>query len=479
MIRKISVRIKLIIALAIITISPSLTFSDTTKVFTIQDFFVQIMAHHPVAKQAQLLSEKAKQELRLSKGLLDPKIAATYYEKDLGGLDYFTIWDNQLKVPVWFGTDIKAGFEKNSGVNLNGENFTPLEGLSYMGITVPLGQGLIIDERRSVIKQARLLTTMAEAEKLKVINKLLLQAAKDYWEWSFRYERYLNMRESYLLGRIRFEAVKERVIHGDMSPVDTVEAQMNMQDREIQMNQSLLDYANTSLVVSNYLWSESEVPLEISENLIPSLANIDSNLIDKEKLNNLLIQAQNGHPEIIKLNTKIQQLNIERQFYADKLKPKLNLDYSIIQKGIDLNKFEANTAYLQNNYKVGLNFSYSLFLRQERGKISVSKIKIMEADYDLQQTGREILNNIKASYNEYISFREQIVLQRQMVNNARQLRDAEQQLFDQGESSLFLINAREINLINNMIKLSELTAKFQKSRYSLYWSAGNILGINK
>ena len=447
--------------------------------FGIQDFFVQIIAHHPVAKQARLLSDKARQELRLSKGLLDPKIATTYYEKDLGGLDYFTVWDNQLKIPVWFGTDIKAGFEKNSGVNLNGENFTPLEGLGYIGITVPVAQGIIIDERRAVIKQARLLTTLAEAEKLKVINKLLLQAAKDYWEWSFRYERYLNMRESYLLGLQRYDAVKERVVHGDMSPVDTVEAQMNMQDREIQMRQGALDYANATLMVSNYLWSESGVPLEIQDNIIPSLAGLDSVKINGEKLNDLLLRAQSGHPEIIKLNTKIQQLNIERQLYADKLKPKINFDYSLIQKGSDFNKYEVSPTYLQNNFKLGLNFSYSLFLRQERGKLSVSKIKILETDYDLKQTGREILNNVKVSYNDYLSFREQIDLQKQMVNNAKRLRDAEQNLFDNGESSLFLINTREINLINNMVKLAELNAKFQKSKYSLFWSAGDIMGINQ
>ena len=44
--------------------------------------------------------------------------------------------------------------------------------------------------------------------------------------------------------------------------------------------------------------------------------------------------------------------------------------------------------------------------------------------------------------------------------------------FDNGESSLFLINSRESKLIESRIKLASLQSKYQKERASVYFAAG-------
>ncbi len=54
------------------------------------------------------------------------------------------------------------------------------------------------------------------------------------------------------------------------------------------------------------------------------------------------------------------------------------------------------------------------------------------------------------------------------------MRDGEQKLFENGESSLFLINTREMNLLNNQIKLYELKTKQAKTHLTLQWAAGNV-----
>jgi outer membrane protein TolC len=49
---------------------------------------------------------------------------------------------------------------------------------------------------------------------------------------------------------------------------------------------------------------------------------------------------------------------------------------------------------------------------------------------------------------------------------------AEETLFRNGESSLFLINSRENKVLETERKLIELKAKYYKTIYALQWSTG-------
>ncbi|MDW8297632.1 MAG: TolC family protein, partial [Raineya sp.] len=65
-----------------------------------------------------------------------------------------------------------------------------------------------------------------------------------------------------------------------------------------------------------------------------------------------------------------------------------------------------------------------------------------------------------------------LLLQEDIVKNQQKLRDAEQQRFVNGESSVFLINARESKLIDLQVKLVALQAKYEKAKVMLRWAAG-------
>jgi outer membrane protein TolC len=102
---------------------------------------------------------------------------------------------------------------------------------------------------------------------------------------------------------------------------------------------------------------------------------------------------------------------------------------------------------------------------------------MIETNLELQQTNRENLNQIYAAYKERQMLEEQIRLQEQIVANSTLLRNGEQQRFENGESSLFLINSREMSLLSQQVKLHELKTKYGKSKYNLQWSAGNLASV--
>lgn len=446
---------------------------DTTKVLTVKEFFTLILQNNPIVQQAELLDDRAKQELRIAKGLLDPTLNSRYDDKQFQNKEYFTSWDSYLRIPTWYGLDFKAGYERNTGAFVNPENYTPNSGLAYLGISVPIGQGLLIDERRVQIKQARQFSTIAEAERIKILNKLLLQAGKDYWDWMYHYTKLTLYTEGLELANTRYDAVSERVNQGDLPAIDTVEAIMQVQNFQLLLAQAQLEYTNASLIVSNYLWSTEGAPVEVTEQVIPSETGTETTPLQLETVERLTATAMVNHPDLVQLNSKLIQLDIEKRFIADKFKPRVNVNYNLLQSSF-FSEDIYSSAYLSNNYKFGLSFSYPLFLRSERGKYQMTKLKIQETGYDLVQTNRDIEINIQQSANDWIALENQIQIQQNLVNNADALRIGELTRFENGESSIFLINARENSVISNRVKLYELKAKYAKSKVMLQWAAGAI-----
>ncbi|RDV15629.1 TolC family protein [Pontibacter diazotrophicus] len=447
---------------------------DSIRALTLRDFHRLILQHHPVASQAALLTEQARQELRMARGTLDPVISSKVYRKEYNGKEYYNLWSNTLRVPTWFGPELIAGYDQTQGQYLNPEASTPERGLSYAGISVPLGQGLFIDERRAIIRQADLMQGIAEADRVKLINKLLLQATKDYWDWLLFFREVQLYQESLELAEFRLRGVRIRVQEGDLAAIDTVEALTAVQDRQVMLQQAQLAYNNTRLMVATHLWGPDQVPLELQESTVPALTGSELTSLPQDSVQQLLVIAKANHPDLRKLSLKGQQLEVEQRFAANKLLPKLNAEYNVLQSDFYLNSDVLERQHMGANYKLGVSFSMPLFLREERGKLQLTKAKQQANSLQLVQAVREVENNVLAAFNEWQALEEQIRLQERMVENAETLRNGETIRFQNGESSLFLVNAREVKLMEAQLKLYALRAKYAKAKTTLYWSAGEI-----
>jgi hypothetical protein len=73
-----------------------------------------------------------------------------------------------------------------------------------------------------------------------------------------------------------------------------------------------------------------------------------------------------------------------------------------------------------------------------------------------------------------ILLQSQTKLYEQSIDNFKKLLEGEEQRFRNGESSLFLVNARETKLLESQIKLRELQAKYFKTEAALKWAAGVV-----
>ena len=98
-----------------------------------------------------------------------------------------------------------------------------------------------------------------------------------------------------------------------------------------------------------------------------------------------------------------------------------------------------------------------------------------QQEEEAKQVKLEIENKIKKYYAELIALKNQQLLTNNSVTNAKKLLDAEIQRFEIGESSLFLVNSRELKYIEVLLKSYELKSKFFKTLIALNWAKGNVL----
>ncbi len=443
--------------------------TGSQSVLTFEDYNAIVRQHHPMAVQAELIRKKGEATVQMARGGFDPKIGTDISQKYFKGDQYYSLIDAGLKVPTWFGIEAYAGYEQNGGSYLNPENSTSGGGLAYAGISVPIGRGLFIDERRAELRSAQIYEKSTEVEQRLMMNELLYEAGKAYWNWFEKYQVLQVYREALDLAQFRFTAVKQQAELGDRPSIDTLEAGIQVQNRMLALQQAELDFRNSSALLSIYLWESGQIPLELEETTIP----VDKSTVLLRTTEGLLLDRMDSliayHPYLQQYRYKIDQLKIERRLKIENLKPQLDLKYNALNQVVGNNPFADLSI---NNYNWGLQFSMPIPLRKERGALRLAKLKIQNAELDVVDTQAQIGYKITASLNEWNTTREQTKLYERTVRDYLGLLDGERSKFDAGESSLFMVNSRELGYINAQIKYLELLAKNRKAVLSTEFSLG-------
>ena len=453
--------VSLIICFSLLTFGQS---DNLSSVLRFNEYLGYVKRFHPIVKQAELVIDQSQAKLMQSRGAFDPKIEVDYDRKKFRESEYWDKLNATFKIPTWYGLEMKVNFEENTGDFLNPESLVPKDGLYSAGIKFSVLQGLLINDRMAQLKQAKLFREQAKADRDLLINTILFEASLVYFKWLQAYNEHELFRNFLANAEKRFQGVKRGAELGQFAPIDSTEARIIVSDRELSFEQTRIRLIKATLKLSTYLWLENNIPVQLQPDIIPDI-NSEAIIDDTFNIHTLVSDSLliDNNPKLLSLDYKLQNLEVNRRLKANRLLPKLDLEYNFLtETGGVFNSY--NTA----NYKAGINFSLPLFLRKERGDFQVAKLKVHNAKLEIDATRVTLLNKIDALRQELDSYVIQNGITHQMVTDTARLLKAEERKFQVGESSLFLVNTREAKLIESHLKAIKLQSIFFETKAKLF-----------
>ena len=437
---------------------------DSTTVISLAEYLGYVKTYHPIVKQANLVINESEAKLMKARGGFDPKLEVDYDRKTFKNTEYYDKLNAAFKIPTWYGVEFKGHFEENTGAFLNPEATIPVDGLYSVGVSVSLAQGLLINKRMAMLKQAKLFVKQTQADRQLLVNNILYEATLSYFNWLKTYNEKRVYEDFLVNAEIRFNGIKKNYEVGEMSAIDTLEARIALNDRRLNLEKSKIKFIKSSLELSNYLWLNEETPIEIKDSVIP---NVNTSITIDDTLNTSQFDMEQldleNHPKMLSLDYKLQSLTVEKRLQLNNLLPKIDLQYNFLSQTPEISRSFSTSAY-----KSGLNISFPLFLRKERAELKLARLKMQNAQFEIQSTKVTLKNKIDAINQELQSFIAQNNYTKVIVEDYNTMLSAEERKLFLGESSLFLVNSRESKLIDAKLKAIQLENDFFKTKANLF-----------
>jgi hypothetical protein len=427
-----------------------------------------IRQYHPVVRQAEFTLQRARAQLFQSRGNFDPFLTGEVERKSLDGKVYYNYFNPQITVPTWYGIDIKAGIEEISGDRVSSES--TLGQTSYVGVKLSTN-GLLFDTRRAALAQAKLFLSQTESEKQLAVNNIIFDALVAYWNWVREYQNYTIITNAIKVNEERLRFVRVEFEQGARPAIYTTESLSQLQGFYVQQQAALLAYLNAGIELSGFMWLDGNNPYKWDENIVPDINDLHTNY--NIPVLNKLLDAVNNHPKLTSVNYKIGSLKIDQKLKSQYFIPKLSVSANLLGKGY-YDNFSLTNTQLENNHKLGITLNMPLLYREALGGYKASKLKVFEMQTEQSNLTIQLEVKVKMYYNEVVSLKNQIETYSKAYDNFQRLFTGEKIRFDNGESSLFVLNSRENKLLEASQKLVELTTKWHKSYAALLWASGQL-----
>ncbi len=437
--------------LSILSLLASLVFvtkSCAIDTLNLETYLETVIEYHPLILKANINRDIAEFNVLKGKGALDPKIYSDFDQKQFDDIDYFTVWQTEVKIPTILPIDFSVGYERNEGVFLNQENSVPRNGLVYGTINLSLLRGLLFDEQRHNIQSAEVKGLKSLIEQEIVTREILFQAINTYLNWASK-NNTVDINQSYLqLVNDRHQNVIQLFENGDSPAIDTLESRLNINSAEKLLLDSQNKLLKAKQKLSLFIWNANGQPLQINNRIQPMA--IERLIIYLDKLSNINNPNFGNDPLIAKIDNEILFISLDNRLEKENLKPQLDLKYNTI---LNVGKDDFDPTFTFNDYKYGVTFQYPILNRKTKGQIKLNEAITRQNELDkVEYLGQ--LNNKFVGLVSQESIQDNLLeVSVEKLTNSQLLYEAEVLKFNLGESSIFLLNSRERKLLEAQIDL--------------------------
>jgi outer membrane protein TolC len=378
-------------------------------------------------------------------------LAGQYALKNFKNTTYYSKFNSKVSAQTPLGIRVSGGFDNTAGQFVNPEDNLPIQGLAFAGIEVPLGAGMFTDDGRALVKQKSFEIDGSELINTLEVNDYLLSAGESYWEWYASIMLLGVSQQALNQAIVRRELVNEKFKIGEAAAIDTLEAYINFQNRSAYNLKTRVNFLKKSNAIRDYIWAEDIK----NKGLFPLVdLNYNFSIPDSFLTSDMLL----NHPAVLLLGIDSMITQVNLALAKEYFKPTVDLNLKLQELPSDFAEF--NYSPSENNY-VGLNFSMPLFLRKQRAKSRQLQFKntMISNKKDVVLTK---LSNAQNAYSQNIvNLNTSVGIWETATANYKRLLDAENERLTLGESSLFIVNNRELRWIDSQEKYIEAYIEYR------------------
>ncbi|MES2765147.1 MAG: TolC family protein [Bacteroidota bacterium] len=455
--------LKIIFTAVLFTPSSAQVFKNDSLL--LKEYLQMVSAAHPQLRAAALESDIAEAEILNALGGFDPFLKTKYEYKTKEGGEKVNFFDADVELPLatLFGPRIMAGARRGTGFGINPENETKPGGEYNVGVSLPLFQGIFTDRRRAALDKARLRPQLATANQSFEKNNLLRAASVQYWNWSETYAQLSIAQDIVKIAEARAEQITRRARVGEVSPIDSVEAQQEVERRrgEYFRLQRLAEQAE--IEAGGFLWNTDGSFKTLGQvrpvNLLPvQILNLD--VVERDRR-----MAFARRPEIQRVEVARQSAQIDIDLADELQRPNVEAEAQALYSKL---------TPMAQDYKLGLNISQPLLFRSANAQRELAGIALQRVDIQRQQAERIVEIEIDNALSAIDRARERTASAEREIQLAETMLQAETRRFEIGESTLLFVNLRERALAEARVREVAARADYARALVSYSWATGRI-----
>lgn len=394
-----------------------------------------------------------------AQGAFDTKLSIG---TDVNELGYYTNRSGGAKIEqplADWGGEVFGGYKRGRG------EFGPWEqdlltlsrGEWSAGVRLPLLRNRETDERRTDLLLARLSVELADASIEKQRLKLLEEAAKSYWDWVAAGAK-VEVAEALLeLAEARIAQVEEAAAAGEIAEIEIADNQRAVLERRSAVVSANRELQNTAFELSLFLRDGQGQPVVAGRERLPDFPEPEA--VPAAQLSLDVSEALDRRPEVAGTLVELSQNGAELGLARNQLLPEIDFTAkygrdsgvgSITKRGSEL--------------MAGVTLTSPFQRRKAKGAVAMQQAKREQLGQKLRFARNRIEVEVRDAHSALEAALERLSLARQEQTVAQRLAEAERERFELGDSTLFVVNLRELSAAGARLKVASALADCHKAR---------------
>lgn len=422
-----------------LTGAPPLARAAVPPPLTLEEVLGSVREQHPQMEVARQGVATAEAELLSAQGGFDTVVKAkglyvpfSYYPHER--LDAVI----EQPTPLW-GTRLFAGYRLGQGSfpTYYGQYETLSDGEVRAGLEIPLWRNGTIDKRRADISKARLRQEMAGVSLAGERLELQREAAYHYWDWVAAGRQLGIAQDQLTLAVTRHEQLARRAAAGDIPQIEHTENERVLLERQAELIAAQRKLEQSALKLSLYLRDADGDPFVVPPSRLPGGLPVP-NAVLNARLEAQVEQALRQRPELRELALQRELFRVDTELARNQAAPAVDLGVAVAR---DLGTGPANLR--PTELQASLTLDIPLQARGARGQRQAAEAKRAAVDAKSRLARDKIATEVRDTLSALHAAYERVGLARSAADVARRLARGELTRFEQGATSLLLVNLRE------------------------------------